>query len=174
MNRKAALILATGSITLLGLTGCGGGTGPNTGSGADQQTTSQETAPASNDVALGTADTSLGTIVVDGTGMSVYYFDKDKPDSGKSTCYESCASAWPPVVAESQTPQVEGVTAEVDTITRKDGTLQVTVDGLPVYTFAQDTAAGDVTGQGVNDIWWVLAPNGDKITETPMDSGGGY
>jgi predicted lipoprotein with Yx(FWY)xxD motif len=85
---------------------------------------------------------------------------------------------WPPVHAGSEDPQVEGVTAEVGTITGTDGELQVTLEGRPVYLYAGDSAPGDVTGQGVNDVWWVVAPDGAEITETSKpglgDDGGSY
>ncbi|WP_456846845.1 COG4315 family predicted lipoprotein, partial [Cellulomonas sp. P5_C6] len=56
-----------------------------------------------------------------------------------------------------------GVTGEVGTITGTDGKMQVTIDGRPIYTFAQDTAPGDVKGQGLNSVWYVIAPDGTEI-----------
>jgi predicted lipoprotein with Yx(FWY)xxD motif len=126
------------------------------------------------DVVLTTGDSELGEIVVDGDGLTVYYFSSDQPGSGESTCTGECLAAWPPVHAGSEDPQVEGVDAEVGTITGTDGELQVTLDGRPVYLYAGDSAPGDVTGQGLNDVWWVVAPDGSEITELPgsgSDSG---
>jgi predicted lipoprotein with Yx(FWY)xxD motif len=96
--------------------------------------------------------------------MTVYSFKKDVKDSGKSNCSGVCLALWPAVVAPSINPQVDGVTGTVGTITRDDGTMQVTVNGLPVYTYAKDSAAGDVSGQGVGGVWYVLAPSGEMIT----------
>ena len=115
-------------------------------------------------MSLRTASTSLGTIVVDSSGMTVYYFDKDTPNSGASTCSGQCLAAWPAVVATSDSPKVDGVTGTVGTITRSDGTKQVTLNGLPLYLFVKDKAPGDVTGQAVQSVWWVVAPDGTKIT----------
>jgi len=96
--------------------------------------------------------------------MTVYYFDKDTANSGTSTCSGECLAAWPAVVATSDSPKVDGVTGTVGTITRDDGTKQVTLNGLPLYLFVKDKAPGDVTGQAVQGVWWVVAPDGTKIT----------
>lgn len=118
------------------------------------------------EVALTTADSTLGTIVVDATGMTVYVFDNDTPNSGTSTCEGECLVKWPAVVADSDTPTAEGVTGTLGTITRTDdGTRQITLNGLPLYYWVDDSAAGDVTGQGVGGVWWVVAPDGTKITD---------
>jgi predicted lipoprotein with Yx(FWY)xxD motif len=101
--------------------------------------------------------------------MTAYVFDKDTAGAGSSTCSGACATAWPAITASSATPTVEGVTGKVGTITGVNGEKQITVNGLPLYTFARDKAAGDVTGQGVGNVWWVLSPSGDKIS-TPAPS----
>ncbi|HXF01862.1 MAG TPA: hypothetical protein VN601_02640 [Arthrobacter sp.] len=111
---------------------------------------------------LATAQTSLGKIVVDGKGMTVYVFTKDVANSGKSACTGDCLSAWPPVLAET-TPKLNGVTAKVGLIATPDGKHQVTLNGMPIHYWAQDKAAGDTGGQNVNDVWYVVAPNGDII-----------
>lgn len=122
---------------------------------------------------LGVADSSLGTIVVDGKGMTVYVFDKDTQNSGKSSCSGQCATAWPAVNTDSTTPTVQGVTGKVGTITGVDGKTQVTLDGWPLYYYASDSKAGDTTGQGVGGVWWVVTADGAKVTAA-ASSGGGY
>jgi len=112
---------------------------------------------------LSTAETSLGTIVVDGKGMTAYYFLKDTKGSGTSACSGDCAAAWPAITTTNATPTVTGVTAEVGTIPATDGALQITIDGRPIYTFAQDSAPGDVKGQGLNSVWYVVAPDGSEV-----------
>jgi predicted lipoprotein with Yx(FWY)xxD motif len=144
---------------ILALSGCAGGTG----------TTDPYQAPAPEEgttasVDLMTADSSLGEIVVDGKGMTVYVFDNDTPGSDSSSCEGDCAAEWPAVSPASDEPAVEGVTGEVGTITGTDGNPQLTINGLPVYYFAQDSAPGDVKGQGVNGVWWVVSPSGEKTT----------
>ncbi|WP_026554774.1 COG4315 family predicted lipoprotein [Arthrobacter sp. 35W] len=124
------------------------------------------TEPMAGSAVLKTATSSLGSIVVDAAGKTVYYFDKDTAGSGASACNGACLAAWPAVVAPSDAPAVDGVTATVGTITRNDGTKQVTLNGLPIYTYTPDANAGDVKGQGFGGIWWVIAPDGDKVTGT--------
>ncbi|SNR46563.1 COG4315 family predicted lipoprotein [Blastococcus mobilis] len=154
-------VLAVGVVVL---SGCGSddeGAGQAGGATPDASTS----APVGDRV-LGVADTGLGEIVVDGEGMTVYVFDKDTPGSGTSACTGGCLQAWPPVVAESENPTADGVSGEVGTITRDDGTLQVTLEGYPLYLWQSDVAPGDTTGQGVQGVWWVVAPDGSKVTAT--------
>jgi predicted lipoprotein with Yx(FWY)xxD motif len=159
-------VLAVGAVVLAG---CGSGYngGGSAGSASSGSSSSASSSPSSSAQAvLATADTALGHIVVDGKGMTVYVFDKDTPGSGKSACTGGCLAAWPAVVADSAHPEVDGVSGEVGTITRDDGTLQVTLAGQPLYLWASDKAPGDTTGQGVQGVWWVVKPDGTKITET--------
>lgn len=112
---------------------------------------------------LGVAETDLGEVVVDAEGMVVYVFTNDEPDSGVSACEGGCLEAWPPVLSDSDSPEVEGVTGEVGTIETPDGDMQVTINGMPIYYFAEDEAPGDTNGQGVNEVWYVVAPDGTMI-----------
>jgi predicted lipoprotein with Yx(FWY)xxD motif len=120
-------------------------------------------APASAATDLKVASTKLGKVIVDGKGMTVYYFTPDKAGSGKSACSGQCLTAWPAVVPKAATPTATGVAAKLGSITRVDGTRQATVDGRPVYTFAFDKAPGDVTGQGDKGVWYVISPSGVQI-----------
>lgn len=114
------------------------------------------------DGSITTASTSLGTIIVDGKGLTAYYYDKDTPDTGTSACTGGCAAAWPAVEAGSMKPNVVGVTGKVGTITGVDGKPQITIDGRPIYTYAEDTKPGDVTGQGVGDVWYAVNADGSE------------
>jgi predicted lipoprotein with Yx(FWY)xxD motif len=169
--RKTWILAATAAASLV-LAGCtsGGSDSSSSEAGspppAPSSSSASSSSPASSDV-LKTASTSLGTIVVDAQGLSVYYFDKDVAGSGKSTCSGQCLQDWPAVVADSSSPQVNGVTGKVGTIKRDDGTIQVTLNGLPLYLFIGDKKPGDVTGQAVDKVWWVVAPDGKKITTPP-------
>ena len=102
--------------------------------------------------------------MVDGKGMTVYYYTKDVKDSGTSTCTGGCLDAWPPVLATADTPTVDGVTGTVGTIATPDGQKQLTINGMPVYYYAKDLAAGDILGQGVGGVWYLVAPSGEMIT----------
>jgi predicted lipoprotein with Yx(FWY)xxD motif len=153
--RRGAVALA-----LLALAGCGSSYG---GGSASSTSSSSASASASN-AALKTASTSLGKVVVDSGGRTVYVFDKDTAGSGTSACTAACLAKWSPVQATSGKPTGTGVTGQLGTIKRDDGTEQVTLAGMPLYLYSGDAKAGDVTGQGVLGIWWVVGPDGTKIT----------
>lgn len=166
MYKRLALSLAAASLAAIGLAGCMSSASPQAGG-----ETTAGSAGSSGD-ALATASTSLGTIVVDGRGMTVYYYDKDTPNETTSTCTGQCIAAWPAVTTTSANPSVTGVTGKVGTINAPGGQKQLTLDGLPLYTYAGDQAAGDVNGQGLQGIWWVVSPDGTKITTKA--GGNGY
>jgi predicted lipoprotein with Yx(FWY)xxD motif len=162
--KKSLLLAVAGSALALVLAGCGG-----------SDDSPAKTPAAGLDAA--TMDSSLGTIVVDGKGMTAYFFDKDTAGSGKSACTGQCAEEWAAITSTSDTPKVDGITGEVATITGTDGARQITIEGRPIYTYADDEAAGDTKGQGVGGIWYVVSPAGKEITKKPAgDSGdsGGY
>jgi predicted lipoprotein with Yx(FWY)xxD motif len=110
-----------------------------------------------------TASSSAGQIVVDSKGMSLYFFTKDVKDSGTSACTGACLQAWPVFTTTSDAPGVDGVTGAVGTIATPDGKKQVTLNGMPLYYYAKDKAAGDVTGQGVGGVWYLVSPSGEMI-----------
>lgn len=115
-------------------------------------------------VALG--DTDLGEVLVGPDGRTLYMYDPDA--QGESTCYDQCAQAWPPLVLDDggEPSAGDGVDAMLlGTTERTDGSVQVTYDGWPLYYWAQDSAPGDATGQGVNDVWWVLDASGEPIRD---------
>lgn len=107
----------------------------------------------------------LGQILVDENGRALYMFKKDTPDT--SACYDKCEVAWPPLLATDKPALGNGVDAKlIGTTTRKDGTVQVTYNGMPLYYFFKDAAPGDVKGEGVNDVWYVLAPDGKVVDKS--------
>jgi len=95
--------------------------------------------------------------------MSVYFFTKDVKDSGTSACKAACLTMWPPVTSTTATPSAEGVSGTLGTIATPDGAKQVTLNGLPLYYYAQDKKPGDILGQGVSDVWYLASPAGDMI-----------
>lgn len=95
------------------------------------------------------ADSSMGKVWVDAKGMTLYTFDKDT--AGTSNCYDKCAVAWPPLMA-AKGDKAEGAWTLVE---RKDGSMQWAYDGHPLYTWVKDKKPGDVTGDGVNQVWHV-------------------
>jgi predicted lipoprotein with Yx(FWY)xxD motif len=180
MKKNLALVVALSSGVARALAGCSGASssGGSAAGGSSAPPAAASSAPASSGysassgtgsgtasgTALATATTSLGKIVVNGSMMTVYVYDKDKANSGKSACVGPCLGFWPPVFVTGATPKVTGVTGKVGTID-VSGKKQVTINGLPLYTFSGDHKTGDVTGQGFKGIWWVVSPSGAKIAK---------
>jgi predicted lipoprotein with Yx(FWY)xxD motif len=99
-------------------------------------------------VTVGTANSAtLGTYLTGPSGLALYTHAGDSAAS--STCTGGCASAWPPLATTGQPTAGSGVTGQLGTLTRADGTVQVTYGGLPLYYWQGDAKAGDVTGNGV-------------------------
>ena len=109
---------------------------------------------------------SAGAFLTDGSGRTVYLWAKD--GMNMSACAGACAAAWPPVPATSKLTAAGGAKAsDLGTITRSDGTKQVTYDGHPLYYFVGDSAAGQTNGQASDNFgakWWLVASSGTKIT----------
>ena len=101
-------------------------------------------------------DMSLGTILTDSQGMTLYMYTKDAP--GISTCYQGCAAAWPPLLTDGAPVAPDGLPGVFSTTVRTDGTTQVTYNGMPLYYWASDTQPGDTTGQNVGGVWFVVNP----------------
>jgi predicted lipoprotein with Yx(FWY)xxD motif len=112
-------------------------------------TPSSAPASAAAGVTIGTASSAtFGTVLTGPTGMTLYTHAGDSATS--STCSGQCATAWPPLATTGQPMAGTGVTGQLGTLTRADGTTQVTYGGLPLYYWQGDAKAGDVTGNGVN------------------------
>jgi predicted lipoprotein with Yx(FWY)xxD motif len=112
--------------------------------------------------------TAVGKVLVAANGHTLYLFTADK--GKKSTCYGQCAGYWPPLFATKPTVGAGLKAPLLGTTKRKDGKLQVTYAGHPLYFFAQDKKAGQVNGQGFvhfGGSWWVVSAAGTKITSKP-------
>jgi len=106
---------------------------------------------------------SLGEIVTDREGLTLYRFDKDTANPSKSACEADCAVKWPPFIATSDQFQLQGIDqAKVGTVQRSDGSRQVTIGGWPVYHYSGDSKPCDTNGQGVGGVWFALKPDGKK------------
>ncbi len=95
-------------------------------------------------------------MLVDGRGMSLYLYALDQ--TGVSNCYEACAVAWPPLLSDAPTALPDTMAIDLGTTIRADGTAQVTYKGVPLYYWIADQKPGDVTGQNVDGVWFVVAP----------------
>lgn len=157
-------------LVLTGACGDSGGSGGGSGSAGP--------VPSATGDAVSAQSTSLGTILVDGQGRTVYVFANDKPNV--SNCDGACAADWPPVAAPSPLPaSLPGVSGALGTTDRSDGSHQLTVAGHPVYTFSGDSAAGQTNGQGLTlngGLWTVVSPSGapDKNPAGAATTAPGY
>ncbi|KHL04002.1 COG4315 family predicted lipoprotein [Sinomonas humi] len=167
MNKRAALFFATASaVSALALAGCGGGSGSSTAASSSPAATASSSSSSSAALTLQTSTVGGQTIVVDGKGMTVYYYTLDKPGETKSACTGGCVSLWPAVTSDTA-PSLQGVTGKIGTLTTTDGKQQVTINGMPIYYYAKDTAPGQVNGQGVAGVWYVVGADGSMI-QSPL------
>jgi predicted lipoprotein with Yx(FWY)xxD motif len=160
---SAALI----PLTALAIAACGGGSGAATAATPKTSTGASAT--------VGVTNSSLGPILVNSTGRTLYLF---KADVGtNSACTGACATAWPPLLATGKPTAGTGLTAsKLATITRSGGHHQVTYNGHPLYLFIKDQKPGQTTGQGVTAFgaaWFALTPSGNQATAPASTSGGG-
>ncbi len=165
--RNPAVLLAGG----LFLAACGSttaATGGSSGSSGSTQSTMAHSATV-----MTASNPSLGTILVDSSGMTLYRFDQDT--GGKSTCTGSCATLWPPLLvpAGQSTPVgASGVTG-LGTTTRSDGGVQVTYQGSPLYRYSPDQAPGQTKGNGIGGVWHVVTVTATSGTSGASSSGPG-
>jgi predicted lipoprotein with Yx(FWY)xxD motif len=119
--------------------------------------------PAAKAITLQLAQNDeLGSFLVDQDGYTLYMFTKDV--KGTSNCYDQCLTAWPALLTEGEPTLKEGLIADlVSTTTRKDGSVQLTYNGWPLYYYQKDMKPGDVTGQAVGNVWWVVSAEGNVI-----------
>ena len=123
---------------------------------------------------VSTASTSLGRILVNSRGHTLYLFAKDR--NGKSACSGKCATFWPPLIAAGKPRAAAGVKASLlGTTKRADGRLQVTYNHHPLYTFKKDTKKGQTNGEGLSAFgatWYAVSPAGARVVKS--GGGGGY
>lgn len=164
---KQRRLLSALVATALVLAACSSGTDSETSTSAANEPTTTATAEADG---ISTADTGLGTILVDGDGFALYVFTPDT--DGESTCYEGCADVWPPVPGDAAIGS--GVEASLfGSVARTDGGDQLTVNGQPLYRYTPDANPGDTGGQGVNGVWFVVDADGAMVgaPQASSDSG---
>ena len=111
---------------------------------------------------------TLGSFLVDEKNMTLYLFTKDTPNT--SNCYDKCATAWPPLLTTGSSVAKDGVDAsKLGTTKRTDGTVQVTYNGWPLYYYVKDTKPGDVIGQDVGSVWFVVSPTGEMVKSAVVE-----
>jgi predicted lipoprotein with Yx(FWY)xxD motif len=179
VRRTYFAVGALALLALLAIAGCGGGGSssassttesapPKSESTAETKPTSESQPPAKPAVAVAVVKVSntpdLGKVIVDSKGMTLYDFHKDKGTT--SACYGECAAVWPPLLTSGEPKAQGGAEASLlGTTKRKDGTVQVTYNGHPVYGFVEDKKPGETNGndfKGFGAQWYALEPNGEE------------
>lgn len=155
--RRRTMLTALSAGATAALTGCT--SDPSGG----QETTTEPTTAGDTDATVQARSTDeYGDILADAEGMSLYLFDQD--EGGESTCYDDCAQNWPPLTMDGDPTATAAVTVDLGTTEHDDDSTQVTAAGWPLYYFSGDGEPGDTNGQGVDDVWWLLAPDGARVT----------
>jgi len=159
-RRGAGLAVLVAAVLLLAACGSDSGTKTKAGSAttAGATTTTTEAVAAAAPVST-TSNPTLGEILVDTKGFTVYVYDPDK--EGKP-CVDGCATAWPPVVlgADASLPPTGPLAADLSTVARPDGAKQVAYKGRPVYRFSGDAKPGDAKGDGAGGVWHAVKIGG--------------
>jgi predicted lipoprotein with Yx(FWY)xxD motif len=175
MNRtRAVVVAASAAFGLATVAACGGAATDTATSPPPSQTTQAPAGAAAGLKLTATTVGALGQVVTDAGGMTLYRFDSDTAKPPASNCEGTCATAWPPMMAASNTATLDGVDQSVvGTVARKDGSKQITISGWPVYRFAKDTAPGDAKGQGTDGKWYAVTPQGKKASGGPVSAAPG-
>ncbi len=176
-SRPITFLAGAAAIPLIAVTvsACGG-----VGSAATAATPKTSTSASTT---VGVSKSTLGSILVDSSGRTLYLFKADV--GAESACSGACVTKWPPLLATGRPTVGAGLTAsKLGTTTRSDGTRQVTYNGHPLYLFVKDKKPGDVKGEGVTAFgaaWFALTPTGSQIPATHFatksggsSDGGGY
>ena len=129
--------------------------------GASSPAATPSSPAASAQVQLKTAQSSLGTVLTNAQGFTVYWFAKDSMTA--SNCSGACAAYWPPVIGTPVAASGVTLPGKLGTIKRSDGSLQATYNGHPLYLFKGDTSAGQTSGNGVTGfgaLWYAVTASG--------------
>ena len=177
LRRPLLALVALAAVGALAA-GCGNGSGSGGyGSGGSGATSGPVDTTPSGVAMVTAASSKLGMVLVDGSGRTLYLFEKDQPN--RSACTGACVAAWP-ADQSSGTPKAgSGVKASLlGTITRSDNTTQVTYNHHPLYYYAGDSQPGQQNGQGLNAFgaaWFVVAPAGGAVSGgATATTGSGY
>lgn len=166
--RRTFLGLAVMAIFVAACGGGGGGSpsaAPGSGSPSATMTAGTTGSPATGGATVELGDSEFGDILVDGEGNTLYGFVPDQA-AGAVTCYEQCATNWPPLEADDSFTVGEGLDdASFSVVERTDGGTQLQFGEYPLYYFANDSAPGDTNGQGVGENWFVVGADGQLIEE---------
>ena len=160
------------AVAAMLLAACGRGNS-GTSSGGDS------TSPSGTALSVQTDSISgIGTVLANNAGLTLYHNTKE---SGSTiVCTGGCVSVWPPVLVSGSLPQDTGmIKGTFGTIMRPDGSTQLTMNGMPLYTYSGDSGSGQASGQGIQGVWFAVTPSGTSTSTggsggSSGGGGGGY
>jgi predicted lipoprotein with Yx(FWY)xxD motif len=181
--RKTVLTLVVAAAAALSMSACGSvdltkkdsapSGQPSASSASSAPSGSTTSAPTNASGVKVAENATLGKVVTDWKGWTLYRFDKDTPKPPKSNCEADCLAKWP-AVPYVENMKIEGVDPKlIGKVTRSDGSLQLTINGWPAYRFTGDTKVGETKGQGVGGVWFAFTPEGKKAQAAASDNSGG-
>jgi len=134
------------------------------GAGEEAERPKRDRKPKPTGTTIATADSQFGDVLFDGDDQAIYYFDKES--SSESECYGECAAAWPPVLTDGEPRAAGGARGRLlGTTERRDGSLQVTYAGRPLYYY-RDEGPGELRCHNVfhvGGLWLAVEPDGDPV-----------
>jgi predicted lipoprotein with Yx(FWY)xxD motif len=178
-SRSSITLLAAAGVLAIVTAACSSSTGASgaPSSGPKSAAPSAASSGAAGEVyEVKVATGAPGSFLTGEDGKTLYVFTADSANT--STCADACATNWPPftVDPDESVKAGDGVTGALTTFARADGSMQVAINGEPLYYFAKDAKAGDTNGQGLNGKWYVAAPDGaapaPAASGAPSSSGG--
>ncbi|MFF4506939.1 hypothetical protein [Streptomyces sp. NPDC001401] len=160
--RRSRITVAGLALAALALAGCGGGSGGGSAHSGSPAAATMDTS------AIKASHSPVGDILVDGSGRTLYLFAEDGKNTNSMNCDAACVRLWPHM--EGKPRAGAGIDAALLGRTKGQGTAQVTYAGHPLYYYAKDRAAGDLKGQGIDKIWYVLNTKGAPIKKAVPSS----
>jgi predicted lipoprotein with Yx(FWY)xxD motif len=181
MSTRPITLLAASGVLALVAAACSSSTGGSPAASAQAPTAAPSAAAsAAGSAAAGdvyevkVATGAMGSYITGEDGKTLYEFTPDSANT--STCTGQCATNWPAFTLDAgeSVKAGDGVTGALTTFARADGTMQVAINGIPLYYFAKDTKAGDTGGQGISGKWFVASPTGAAPAASPSGGGSTY
>ena len=173
-SRNLAALFVAGSGLLAACSGSGYGSAAADATSTTAPPSATATPPttsaaAASPAAVTIGQSQLGAVLVKADGRTLYGFTNDT--NGTSSCTGTCAQNWPPLIVSADWKPADGAkVANLHTVKRDDGQLQLAVGKWPLYTFAGDSGPGDVNGQGSLGKWFVVHPDGSLHKSTSADT----
>jgi predicted lipoprotein with Yx(FWY)xxD motif len=167
MRSRTAKLLALLCVPVFLLAACGDDDEPEATGGTDATTTTEPEATSTSaapaeDVDIAVASTSIGDVLVDAEGLTLYAYANDT--AGTPTCTDACANAWPPATVDGEPVVGDGIDdGVVATVGGAGGSTQLTAGGHPLYRYTGDAASGDTSGHGLAEVWSAVAPDGSLV-----------